>query len=193
MAKPNNFRSALNGFHREDVVNYIEYLTGKHRSELSRLQQENEELADRCAQLEAQIAAQEETPAPAEELELLKQEHAAELDQQEKLFGERIAELEAEIARLNSESEKTKQTELETYRRAERMEREARVRAERIRIHAGEILDSAAARIRENAAGMEDAASALNEKLDAFCRSVDASREELLSAADALKDLETEE
>ena len=36
------FRSALNGFNREDVVHYIEYLNTQHAAEVSQLQSELE-------------------------------------------------------------------------------------------------------------------------------------------------------
>ena len=39
-----NFRSAFNGFHREDVVHYIEYLNAKHTTEVNQLNAELEQL-----------------------------------------------------------------------------------------------------------------------------------------------------
>ncbi len=42
MALAKNFRSALNGFNREDVVHYIEYLNAKHNSEVQQLSAELE-------------------------------------------------------------------------------------------------------------------------------------------------------
>ena len=33
MAAPQNFRSAFNGFNREDVVHYLEYLNSKHQNQ----------------------------------------------------------------------------------------------------------------------------------------------------------------
>ena len=44
MAAPQNFRSALNGFNREDVVHYLEYLNTRHSTELNKLKLENEAL-----------------------------------------------------------------------------------------------------------------------------------------------------
>ena len=37
MANFQNFRSAFHGFNRQDVVNYIEYMNQKHRSEVEQL------------------------------------------------------------------------------------------------------------------------------------------------------------
>ena len=44
MATPQNFRSAFNGFNREDVVHYLEYINTKHSNQLSQLTAENQEL-----------------------------------------------------------------------------------------------------------------------------------------------------
>ena len=37
MAGVHNFRSALGGFNREDVVRYIEYINNKHNTEIAQL------------------------------------------------------------------------------------------------------------------------------------------------------------
>ena len=37
MAGIQNFRSALNGFNRQDVVHYIEYLNNQHNAQLEQL------------------------------------------------------------------------------------------------------------------------------------------------------------
>ena len=38
MSDIQKFRKAVNGFNRQDVVGYIEYLNNKHRSEINQLQ-----------------------------------------------------------------------------------------------------------------------------------------------------------
>ena len=38
MSEPMNFRSAFNGFNREDVVHYIEYLNANHENQIKQLQ-----------------------------------------------------------------------------------------------------------------------------------------------------------
>ena len=40
MATPFTFRSAFHGFHREDVIHYIEYLTAKHTAQINELNAE---------------------------------------------------------------------------------------------------------------------------------------------------------
>ena len=54
MAVPQNFRSAFNGFNREDVVHYLEYINTKHNNQLSQLTAENQELRAAAQQQPAQ-------------------------------------------------------------------------------------------------------------------------------------------
>lgn len=110
MAAIQNFRSAIGGFNREDVVRYIEYMNNKHNSELE--------------QLKSQLQAAQEELAKADNTELLAKLEAAEA---------RCAELEAQLANGAPASAPVPQdSELETYRRAERAERLARERASQI-------------------------------------------------------------
>ena len=44
MSTPQSFRSAFNGFNREDVVHYLEYLNTKHNNQINQLTAENESL-----------------------------------------------------------------------------------------------------------------------------------------------------
>ena len=37
MSAPQNFRSAFNGFNREDVVRYLEYINTKHTTQVNQL------------------------------------------------------------------------------------------------------------------------------------------------------------
>ena len=48
MAMQMNFRSAFNGFNREDVVHYIEYMNSKHATELTQLQSEMDALRNQA-------------------------------------------------------------------------------------------------------------------------------------------------
>ena len=49
MAASQNFRSAFNGFNREDVAHYLEYINTKHTNQINQLTAENEELRSRLA------------------------------------------------------------------------------------------------------------------------------------------------
>ena len=42
MSNSQNFRSAFNGFNRDDVVNYISFLTTKHENQINQLHSELE-------------------------------------------------------------------------------------------------------------------------------------------------------
>ena len=156
MAEQKSFRSAFNGFNREDVVHYIEFLTAKHKAQVNQLTSEAAFLKSKLAE------AQDAPPAESidtEELEQMRQQNISLLEQVEllnreksELEGQRDAAL-AENARLQSEiaealaaaaqaevgrSDALQQlkvqssnanAELEAYRRAERTERRAKARA----------------------------------------------------------------
>ena len=51
MAEFQNFRSAFNGFNREDVVHYLEYLNSKHNNLVNQLSEEAENLRNRIGEL----------------------------------------------------------------------------------------------------------------------------------------------
>lgn len=70
MAAPQNFRGALNGFNREDVVHYIEYLNAKHNTEINQL---NAELD----QLHARLTAALEDTSAKEQLAQALEDNAA--------------------------------------------------------------------------------------------------------------------
>lgn len=115
MAASHSFRTAFRGFHREDVVHYIEYLNNQHRAQLEQLQAQNQ---------------------PAVDEELLSRLEAAEA---------RCAQLEAQLARQQEQTAtvSSKEEELEAYRRAERAERVARDRAQQIYTQAQAVLADA--------------------------------------------------
>ena len=49
MAAPQNFRTAFNGFHKEDVVQYLEYINSKHNNQVNQLMAEAAELRELLA------------------------------------------------------------------------------------------------------------------------------------------------
>lgn len=138
MSEPLNFRSAFNGFNREDVVHYIEYLNANHANQIRQLQADlatmqresflpevDEDQAARIAEMEEQFAQQESllTALNAEKDELLS----------------KCAQLEAQLAAVNAAKETARpqfstcmEEELAAYRRAERVERLANERANAI-------------------------------------------------------------
>ena len=116
MPAPQNFRSAFNGFNREDVVRYLEYINAKHIAEVNQLTSDVDYLR-----------AQLETAEPQADAVAALEAERDELKAQLEAMTARVAELEAaqQTAAPVSANE-----ELEAYRRAERAERMARERAE---------------------------------------------------------------
>ena len=121
MAGVQHFRSAFNGFNREDVVHYIEYLNNQHKAKIE--------------QLNSQLQAAQEKAAPVEDEDLRAQLDAA---------LARCAELEKALAEQESAPApapvNSAEEELEAYRRAERTERMARERAQQIYTQANAVL-----------------------------------------------------
>lgn len=74
MAAPQNFRSAFNGFNREDVVHYIEYLNAKHSAELNQLNAELELLRTKPDTAGDLSAIQEQLIAAESERDELQQQ-----------------------------------------------------------------------------------------------------------------------
>ncbi len=135
MADISKFRSALGGFNREDVVNYIESMSLEQQKQLRKLQEENEKLRSEKNALAELLAAansdlstlREQDAALSEQVELLAQQ-AAELAEQVKAEPEEAPEETSEAA----EPVDYASLELEAYRRAEQTERNAAVRADKI-------------------------------------------------------------
>ena len=137
MAAPQNFRSAFNGFNREDVVHYLEYLNTKHKNQVDQLTAENQEL---------QAAAKRRPLVDQEELMEYVQTHSTELYDQLEAEKARCAELEEALA-SGGQLITTPDDELEVYRRAERAERLARERAAQIYAQANAVLADATVKV----------------------------------------------
>jgi len=146
MTAPMNFRSAINGFKREDVVSYIEYLNARHTAELNQLHSEIEylktraeapaEAADETAEVEALKARIDSLLERCAQLE--DQHLAAAIEAEDKLRAaeDRCAQLKKRLEEAQAAASDTAhqrschvEQELEAYRRAERAERLAQERA----------------------------------------------------------------
>jgi methyl-accepting chemotaxis protein len=121
------FRTALYGFNRYDVVEFIESLTGEHEKELRSLQQENSKLNEQLSNVQAENAA---LSSQIEYLLAKQPEEAAEPipEPEETLPAPEAEEPTAEDAAVPSSTE----LELAAYRRAEAFERSAAERADRL-------------------------------------------------------------
>ncbi len=143
MAAVQNFRTALGGFNRQDVVNYIEYINNKHNAELE--------------QLNTQLQTVQEALAQAtDNSELLAKLEAAEA---------RCAELEEQLYAGGQVVVASEEGELETYRRAERAERLARDRAAQIYAQANAALADATVKVEAISDGMNNLTEQFNAQM----------------------------
>ena len=183
MSAPQNFRSAFNGFNREDVVRYLEYINSKHTAQINQLNseidflrakletatqpdadlaQEREALMERTAQLEARCAELEQQLAQ-------KQEQPAQ-------------EVPAPKAAESTPAPATND-ELEAYRRAERTERLARERAELIYHQVNGVLAEATVKVDGIAGEIGTMADQVIAQLTQLQSAVSGSKQALQDAA----------
>lgn len=144
MAAFQNFRSAVGGFNREDVVRYIEYMNNKHASQVNQLNTEMQALQEELAQLRA------------------KTDLSAQLEE----ANARIAQLEQERDSLSAQVEQMADrpqtdSELEAYRRAERTERIAADRVAQLYQQANGALADATAKADNTATQVTELTDAL--------------------------------
>lgn len=181
MAEQQTFRSAFNGFNREDVVRYIEYLNNQHKSQVAQLNTELEELRTQLAQ--AQEAA---VVSPN-----------ADLEQRLEESQNRCASLEAELAEANALLEEAmnaqenaaqirSEEELEAYRRAERTERLARERAEQLYAQANGALAEATTLVDQAASQIGAMANDIAGQMTSFRDAVIGTKSVLADAAAAM-------
>ena len=144
MAAFQNFRGAVGGFNREDVVRYIEYINNKHASQINQLNTEMQSLQEELAKLHSNgdLAAQLE-------------EANARIAQLEQECDELAAQVEQMADRPQTDSE------LEAYRRAERAERIASDRVAALYQQANGALADATAKADDTATQVGDLSDAL--------------------------------
>lgn len=174
MSATYNFRSAFNGFNREDVVHYIEYINSKNaaqvnqlKSDLAAAQQESQTLRSGM-ELEAQVA---ELTAKCAAL-------AAELEAVTAQRDEAIAQQ----AQLQSRSDE----ELEAYRRAERMERQAQERTQAMYEKANAIVADATVKVDEASLTISGIADEVAAQLSVLQEAVSGSKQALKDATASL-------
>ena len=166
MAATQRFRSAFNGFNREDVVNYIEYLNNHHAAQLQQLNNQLQEAkgtvsADTVADLQAQLDA----------------------------ALQRCAELEAQ---LSTKQEDTVTKELEAYRRAEEAERKANARAQEIYAQANAVLLDATSMAESAAEEFNQVADRTTQQLKEYQSSIAATVDSFKAAAASLNSVKAE-
>ena len=211
MNEPQTFRSAFNGFHREDVVNHIAYMTTKHETQTAQLRSDNEALRSELEQLREEIsgntAEQDRIPGleqtiaeQAERLEKLQEE----LDAANQLLNEQNEQM----AKLQEQLEEAKEAasksptleksanhwdELRAYRRAETAERQARERVNDLYDHANTALRGAGSTLGSTNAAFEALAEKFRADLVELMDAIETGRNALNTAADTLDGLRPEE
>ena len=196
MADFSKFRTAVSGFNRTDVVNYIESTSIEHQKALRKLTDERDKLSAENARLQVELAglqkrleqAQADNDALSEQVSTLAQE-GSELAEQLKSSEEARQELltrpapqpeeapvqlpeEPEDAQEPVQEPSLTEKELTAYRRAEQTERNAAVRARRIYAQLSNLCEDARTRYMDSgeeiAALAADLSTGLSRLQDAF-------------------------
>lgn len=178
MAESRNFRSALNGFNREDVVRYIEAMNNKHNTLVNQLKSEKQSLADELAALRA---------APAEET-VSAAEYANILQERDELLA-RLEQLQAEAAEAAHKN--IAEEELAAYRRAEQVEREAKERAQQMYRQAAATLADTTVKVNDSAALLDTMSRRVSQQLSELQAAVAGSRITLQEAAITIAAIES--
>ena len=203
MAQQKTFRIALNGFNREDVVSYIEYLNSTHTAEINQLNSELNFFRNR--QPVAEVTPEATAAPDGQQSEMIEQQAA----RIRELF-DRCNELEeklsaAEEAKAHAEEKLqavlTQQTtfqsrtneELEAYRRAERIERQAKERAEQMYQQTNGALAEASIRVDEAAAEIGQMSDRVMEQLALLQKAVSGTKEAMKEAAQMMYAIRPEE
>ena len=187
MAASYNFRTAFNGFNREDVVHYIEYINSKNTTLVNQLRSD-------LAAAQQELATLRETPPRDTALEEQVAQLTARITQlEEEILTEQIAKSDAEAGleamtkqrddaiAAQSAVKSNSEAELETYRRAERMEREAKERADAMYAQANAIIADASAKV-------DEAAQHINGIADQVAAQLSVLQNAILDSKNALQD-----
>ena len=203
MAVTHNFRSAVGGFRREDVVHYIEYMNTKHTSHVNQLTTELEELRAQVKALKAIPVPEDHTPelkAQIAQLQVQLNEANSEkaaLEEASKANQEALAAAEAQVAQLQEKMEHMaidmQARELDAYRRAERTERLAQERADRIYQQAAGTMAEATTQVDTAADLFRQIGDRVNSQIEELQQAIEGSRTALQEAAATMYSIHTEE
>ena len=147
MSAPQKFRSALNGFNREDVASYLEYLNSKHTAQVNQLTSEADFLRSKLDAAQPDSCQSDVIAALEAERDALR----TQLEEQKAYIATLEQALEAARLTPAAPAPTTGDDELEIYRRAERTERMARERADLIYRQTNGILNEASVRVNDMA------------------------------------------
>ena len=175
MSAPQKFRSAFNGFNREDVVHYLEYINSKHTAEVNQLTSELEYLRTK----------QESVPTVPDQAPII-----AALEEERDALQAQVAELAARCEALEQNAAAcSTNDELEVYRRAERTERMARERADLIYRQATGVVAEASVRVNDMASLVSPMAEQILAQLAELQNTIASGKQSLQEAAVILSTL----
>ena len=211
MNEPQTFRSAFNGFHREDVVNHIAYMTTKHETLVMELRSENDSLRTELEELREQLGDGAEAQNRATELQKELEAKEAEISEVREELDTAIQllnEQAEQMAALREELEEAKEAaakpaaieksanhrdELRAYRRAKTAERQAKERVNDLYTSANTALRGAGATLGDTNAAFEALAEKFRADLVELMNAIETGRTALTTAADTLDTLRPEE
>ena len=187
MSAPQNFRSAFNGFNREDVVRYLEYINTKHTTQVNQLNSEVDYLRTRLEASQPDISVIEERDALQARIQEL-EDRCAQLEQQLAEVPQAAPAAPAVVEApapaptvVVSASE-----ELEAYRRAERTERMAKERAELVYHQVNGVLADATVKVDGIAAEIGTMADQVMTQLTQLQTAVSGSKKTLQEAVSTM-------
>ena len=200
-----NFRSAFNGFRREDVVHYIEYMNTRHAAELNQLRSEKQQVQDELDELRETVAAENLSSRVAElenrcmELEQMNmtvEDSLEEERQKQTQMQEQIDLLRRDLEQMTAQRDQALEAqsnakdlaeqELEAYRRAEKMERSAKERADRVYRQATGTLAEATTHVDAAAERFRGIAERVSSQIEELQDAIACSKNALLDAATSM-------
>lgn len=196
MSNKKTFRSALNGFNREDVVHYIEYINAQHTAQVNQLTSELEQLrsaqqevpAEQTEDQEALLAAQEENARLEAQVRVLLEEKTELEEQLQAALAEKyqaVLDRDAALSRQITAQSRMEE-ELEAYRRAERAERLAKERAEKVYHRVNGVLADATVKVDQAAATIGGLSDQVMAQLAQLHGAVSGSKQALQDAVETM-------
>ena len=206
MAEQQLFRTAFNGFNRDDVVQYIEELNARHAAEVNQLNADLQYLQEKLDALES-ICPENDAPMMGEPMNVdsgLVEELEAKLADAEDAAKTAKAQLDAQKAEnlrlqvlldaaLARQNEANNTVELDTYRRAERVERDARNRARMVSDKANAALSDATSKVDDTAIQISELTDAAMQQLKQLQLAISGSKQVLRDTAAVLYSIRPED
>lgn len=181
---PRQFRTAFNGFNREDVVRYLEFINNRHANEVAQLRNELN-------------YTRKNQPTMDDEQVFILEAQLADCQRENQVLKKRIAALEENLREAASSldrraADSPNAAELEAYRRAERVERMAKLRANQIGEQTTATLMEASTKMEGASVQIDQISAMINEQVEQLRLAVNGSHQAFQDAAQILSMLRTE-